>query len=161
MPVTTFNTTPDLATIQALRSDLALQLARLAKRKGHSQVDTARQWGIPQPTLSKIMNAQVTELSLELLLRIAVRARLLVTLQIGHEPAEAGAFVTGAPLTDRIPRSKLSDEAREALASGPSHLTPEQRLNAHLEHCQWVAELHRAGQQARGTVSTPVRRRAR
>ena len=148
---------PDIATIQALRSDLALQLARAMKRQGRRQVDTARQWGIPQPTLSKIMNAQVSELSLELLLRIAVRARLPVTLQTGHEPTEAGAFVTAAPLSDRVPRSKLSEEARDALASSTSQLTPEQRLNAQLEHCQLVAALHQARHPSHGTE--PVRER--
>ncbi len=151
----------DTATIYALRSDLALQLTRLAKRQGRSQVDTARQWGIPQPTLSKIMTAQVTALSLELLLRIAARARLPVTLQTGDEPTEAGVFVTGVPPTDRVIRSKLADEARAPLASSASHLTAEQRLNAHLEHCQWVTALLQAGQQYRANQSLRNRRRAR
>lgn len=152
---------PDLATIQALRSDLALQLARLAKRQGHNQVNTARQWGIPQPTLSKIMNTQVTELSLELLLRIATRARLPVTLQTGLEPTEAGAFVAGTPLSERVPRSKVADQARETLANRVSQLTPEQRLNAHLEHSQLVAALHEAGRTARSTNTDRTGRRTR
>jgi predicted XRE-type DNA-binding protein len=151
----------DIATIQTLRGDLALQLARVAKRQGHSQVDTAKRWGIPQPTLSKIMNAQVMELSLELLLRIAVRAGLPVTLQTGNEPIEAGAYAEGAPLPERMRRSRVADEARNAVESRAWQLTPEQRLNAQLEHCQLMAALHRAGQPVRTAASARTRRAAR
>ena len=47
---------PDIATIQVLRSDVALQLTRLMQRRGLSQLATAKLLGVPQPTLSKIVN---------------------------------------------------------------------------------------------------------
>ncbi len=66
--------TPDDATVQALRTDLALQISRCLTRRELTQVEAARRFDIPQPTLSKIVNGRVADLSLELLIRIAVRA---------------------------------------------------------------------------------------
>ena len=81
----------DEATIQSLRRDLALQLSRVARRLGDTQVVAARRLSLPQPTLSKIINGRVSDLSIEFLLRVAVRAGLPVTLQTGRDAAEAGA----------------------------------------------------------------------
>jgi predicted XRE-type DNA-binding protein len=140
----------DSATIQALRSDVALQIARFLQRQQSSQAAAAKLLRIPQPTLSKIANGRVSELSLELLLRIAVRAGLHLVLQIGAVPEEAGAFV-GSPMpAARVgQRSKLADDARDALLASAREMTPEQRLNAHLKHSELVTSLHRAGRQSR------------
>ena len=86
----------DTATIQALRSDVALQIARFLQKQELSQAAAAKLLNIPQPTLSKIANGRVSELSLELLLRIAVRAGLRLVLQIGSVPEEAGAFLSAS-----------------------------------------------------------------
>ena len=134
----------DAITIRALREDLALQLARHIKRGDQSQVRAARQLGIPQPTLSKIMRGRVQELSLELLLRIAVRAGLPVTLQTGKHPAEAGAYVSGshveAPESTRT-RSRLAELSRADLTESARRLTPVQRLEAHVRHSELVAQV--------------------
>jgi hypothetical protein len=45
--------------------------------------------------------------------------------------------------------SKLAEEAKLALLVATQRLTPEQRLNAFLAHCQLVMELHQAGRQLR------------
>jgi predicted XRE-type DNA-binding protein len=142
-------TQPDSATIQALRGDLALQIARHVERQGDSQLAAAKRLGVPQPTLSKIVNGRVTDLSLELLIRIAVRAGLPVVLQTGSEPEEAGAFVSRAREPDRTQKSRLADEAREELAEGVWRLSPEQRLEAHLKHSELVTALHEAGRAQR------------
>lgn len=152
---------PDIATIQALRSDLALQIARHVQAQQQSQVTAAKRLGIPQPTLSKIMNGRVNELSLELLIRIAVRAGLPVVLQTGREPAEAGAFVSRGEKPERIPKSRVADEARHALTQNAQRLTPEQRLEAHLKHSELVTALHNAGQIHRADESVLSRRRSR
>jgi len=47
------------ATVMALRLDVAHQIARRVKHLGANQVAAARQLGIPQPTLSKIVNGRV------------------------------------------------------------------------------------------------------
>jgi predicted XRE-type DNA-binding protein len=139
----------DTATIKRLRSDVALQIARCVARQGLTQLAAAKRFGVPQPTLSKIMNGRVADLSLELLLRIAVRAALPLVLQSGRMPAEAGAYLsTGSGSPSRESGSKLADDAREALIGSTDRLTPEQRLDAFLEHNQLVSELSEGGRTA-------------
>jgi predicted XRE-type DNA-binding protein len=142
----------DIATVQALRADLALQISRCLTRRELTQVEGARLFDIPQPTLSKIVNGRVADLSLELLIRIAVRAGLPIVMQIGNVPEEAGAYLSGkvAAASPAPPKSKLAQSARDALIDAARKLTPEQRLNAMLEHTQLVSELHAAGQKMRG-----------
>jgi hypothetical protein len=103
---------------------------------------------VPQPTLSKIMNGRVSDLSIEFLIRIAVRAGLPITLQTGHVSEEAGAFISRRALKSRASRSKLADEARESLIDSERRLTPTQRLEAFLEHNQLLGALHEAGRAA-------------
>lgn len=144
------NAPSDVATIQALRGDVALQISRFLARQQLSQAAAAKSLQIPQPTLSKIVNGRVAELSLELLIRIAVRAGLQLVLQTGAAPQEAGAFVGGgvARAPQRM-RSKLADEARDAMLATARDMTPEQRLHAHLKHSELVTSLHRAGRRSR------------
>ena len=141
---------PDVATVQALRSDLALQISRCLKGRGWSQVAAAQSLDIPQPTLSKIMNGRIDELSLELLIRIAVRARLSVVLQTGEAPEEAGVYVarTNATASTLPATSQLAQDARDALIESNGKLTPEQRLQAMLEQTRLVSQLHSAGRKA-------------
>ena len=46
-------------------------------------------------------------------------------------------------------KSKLAEEAEQALIEATQKLSPEERLNAFLEHCRLVTELYEAGQQIR------------
>ena len=148
-------TPPDQAAIKALRSDLALQIARHVGRDGQTQVAAAKRLAIPQPTLSKIMRGQVEAVSLELMLKIAVRAGLSVVLQTGKDAAEAGVYVSGITTSKpaRI-KSRLADEARHAVSESVRSLSSEERLEAHLKHSELVAALHRAGM---GFGGTPTR----
>ena len=133
-------------TIEALRSDLALQIARHVERHGQTQSAAARRLGIPQPTLSRIMSGQVKGISLELMLKVATRAALSVVLQIGRHPAEAGVYVTGAAPPAAIRRkSRLAEQARLATSASVRAMSPEKRLEAQLKHTELVTELRRAG----------------
>jgi predicted XRE-type DNA-binding protein len=135
----------DEATIQSLRRDLALQVSRVGRRSGETQVAAARRLGIPQPTLSKINNGRVSDLSIEFLLRIAVRAGIPMTLQTGRDAAEAGAFVWGLVRgSAHAQGSKLASEASGLMVESERNLTPGERLEAFLEHNQLVGALHRA-----------------
>ena len=136
----------DIATVQSLRSDVALQLARHVNRMGATQVVAAKQLGLPQPTLSKIINGRVSDVSLELLVRVAVRAGLPLALQTGHVPQEAGAFSSGThALSTRAVPSEVGNAARRSLIQSEGRLTPAQRLEAFLEHNQLLGALHEAG----------------
>ncbi len=151
-------TPPDQATLQALRSDLALQIARHVGRDGQTQIATAKRLAIPQPTLSKIMRGQVDAVSLELMLKVAVRAGLSVVLQTGKDAAEAGVYVSGVTTSKPVRiKSRLADEARLAVCESVRSLTPEQRLGAHLKHNELVTALHRAGMAYGGTPARNAR----
>jgi predicted XRE-type DNA-binding protein len=145
---------PDHSTIHALRSDFALQIARHLAREGRSQAAAAARLGIPQPTLSRIVRGQVEAISLELMLKIAMRAGLPVVLQTGSDPAEAGVYVAGgiSPGSTR-PASRIAAQARRATGESLRALTPAQRLAAHLEHNKLVTALHRAGARTSGRRS--------
>jgi predicted XRE-type DNA-binding protein len=152
---------PDMATVHALRSDVALQLARLIQRMAVPQVVAAKQLGLPQPTLSKIINGRVSDVSLELLIRTAARAGLPMTLQTGRIPQEAGAHVSGTHARPaRASRSRLGEAARESSGQSASRLTPTERLQAFVEHNQHLGALHQAGraaetQRKRKALETP------
>jgi predicted XRE-type DNA-binding protein len=140
---------PETATIQALRSDVALQLSRHVRGLGMSQVEAATRLGLPQPTLSKIINGRVSDISLELLIRVAVRAGLPMTLLTGHAPQEAGAFRTALRSNPgRTFRSALAEAAQQSLNRSVASLLPSQRLEAFLEHSQLLGALHQAGRAA-------------
>jgi hypothetical protein len=47
--------------------------------------------------------------------------------------------------------SKLANQAKLALIAATQRLTPEERLNAFLAHCQLMIELRKAGAQMRAT----------
>ena len=142
---------PDEVTIQSLRRDIALQISRLAQRLGGTQMAAAKQLGVPQPTLSKIANGRVSDLSIEFLIRIAARAGLSITLQTGHVPEEAGAFISLPARESRTSRSQLAEKARESLVETERRLTPAQRLEAFLEHNQLLGILHQAARAAERT----------
>jgi transcriptional regulator with XRE-family HTH domain len=120
----------------------------------------ARRLGVPQPTLSKLFNGRVDNLSIELLIRIAVRAGLSLTFHTGDVAEEAGVFVS-IPGRHPIPRrsnSRIADEARHSLELSGRRLTASQRLEAFLEHNQLLAELHQAGRDAEKLRAGKARR---
>jgi predicted XRE-type DNA-binding protein len=85
---------PDVATIKALRSDLAREIASYVRRRGFTQVNAARALGVPQPTVSKILNGRVSELSMEFLLRVLIRAGIPMVLQTGTSANHALAEIS-------------------------------------------------------------------
>jgi predicted XRE-type DNA-binding protein len=137
------------STVLALRQDVAHQIARRLGQLGLSQLAAAKHLAIPQPTVSKIVNGRVADISLELLIRIAVRAGLPLTLQTGQSPEEAGAFISKSPRGVRSQQSSaLNAQARATLTRSERDMTPAQRLEAFLEHNCLVAQLRAAGQDA-------------
>ncbi len=144
----------DFETVHALRSDVALQIARYTKRLGITQQAAAKQLGVPQPTLSKIVNGRTSDLSLELLLRIVGRAGIRITLQTGLIPQEAGAFVSARrPSSAREIPSKIAAGAHALLKESIRKLTPAQRLEAFIEHNQLTSELRESGRAAQAPHS--------
>ena len=147
---------PEFETVHALRSDVAHQIARYAERLGISQLAAAKRLDVPQPTLSKIVNGHTSDLSLELLLRIAVRAGLRITLHTGLIPQEAGAYVAvGRPFSARTFPSKIAAHTNASLRESLRALTPTQRLEAFLEHNQLASELRETGRAVQASAMSP------
>jgi predicted XRE-type DNA-binding protein len=144
---------PDVETVHALRNDVALQIARYTERLGISQLAAAKGLSVPQPTLSKIVNGHTSDLSLELLLRIAVRAGLRITLQTGLIPQEAGAYVAvGHRFSARTFPSKSAARIYASPRGSLRDLSPAQRLDAFLEHNELASELRESGRAVRPAV---------
>lgn len=49
--------------------------------------------------------------------------------------------------------SKVAKEAERALVEATQRLSPEERLNAFLEHCRLVTQLYEAGREVRSRTS--------
>jgi hypothetical protein len=97
----------------------------------------------------KIMNGRISDLSIELLIRVAVRAGLSIAIYTGRVPQESGAFISTHPAGEPAePRSRLADAARASLLQSGRRLSPSEGLEAFLEHNQLVAEFGAAGRRA-------------
>jgi predicted XRE-type DNA-binding protein len=87
---------PEEAREHTLRVHLALALSRFIKSENLSQREAAEQFGVPQPTVSKIVNVRLRNISLTLLIRMALRAGLAFSLS-----SEGSADTIHASVTRR------------------------------------------------------------
>lgn len=120
----------DEQTIVNLRRDLALQIARHVRRARRSSAVMAERLGVAPSTLRHILHGRVSSVSLDLLIRVAVRSRLKFVLQVGREPSESGAFVQLA--RDGARKKSQPQPSREPTRSVVSALTPSERLAVQL-----------------------------
>jgi len=72
------------ATALHIRSQLAATLEHYITRKGWSQAEAAKTLKVPQPTISKIVNGNIEKLSIEFLVKLAVRVGLPVNVSAGR-----------------------------------------------------------------------------
>jgi len=151
-------------TLLALRSDLALQIARAVGASGRTQTAAAASLQLPQPTLSRIINGRVEGLTVELLIRVAVRLRLPLSLQTGLDAREAGVFLASGPgpgpsprLGQRLNPSKVADHAKLALLENIRRRSPTERLEAFIEHNRLLAALRTAGEASRRSAEPAPR----
>lgn len=73
---------PAEAEVMKLRAELMIQTALRLKEKGWTQAEAARQLGITQPRVSRLMSGKVDDFSLDMLLTLAARAGLRPALQL-------------------------------------------------------------------------------
>lgn len=66
----------DEAIERALRAEIAIRLELLIRDRGLTQKAAANLFGVPQPTISRIVNGKLANLSLAFLLRMLIRAEL-------------------------------------------------------------------------------------
>ncbi len=65
-----------------LRSELMVALTRHIKRKGFTQSQAAKLLGVTQPRISNLMHGKINSFGLDLLVRMATKAGLRVSMKI-------------------------------------------------------------------------------
>ncbi len=73
---------PDEAAILALRSDLMAELRLLIRDQGWAQQEAAQRLGISKARISDLVNGKWDKFSLDMLIKLAVRAGKRVELQL-------------------------------------------------------------------------------
>jgi len=68
--------TPQLAASMRARSELVIELAELIKKRGMTQSDAARLFGVTQPRVSDLMRGKIELFSLDTLVDMAAVAGL-------------------------------------------------------------------------------------
>ena len=67
---------PAEAEIMKLRAEVMIHMQQYLKAQGWTQAETARQLGITQPRVSRLLKHKVEDFSLDMLLTLAARAGL-------------------------------------------------------------------------------------
>ena len=74
--------TPQLAASMRARSELIIELTELIKRRGMTQADAAKMFGVTQPRISDLMRGKVELFSLDALVDMAAIAGLAPQVKI-------------------------------------------------------------------------------
>lgn len=70
------------AEVMKLRTEVMIRTAQHLKERGWTQAEAARQLGITQPRVSRLIKGKVEDLSLDMLLTLAARAGLRAELRL-------------------------------------------------------------------------------
>lgn len=73
---------PAEAEVMRLRAEAMIRIDMLLKEKGWTQTEAARQIGVTQPRISRLLKGKLEDFSLDMLLTLAARAGLNPTLQL-------------------------------------------------------------------------------
>jgi predicted XRE-type DNA-binding protein len=74
--------TPQLAASMRARAELIIELTELIKRRGMTQADAAKMFGVTQPRISDLMRGKVELFSLDALVDMAAIAGLAPHIKI-------------------------------------------------------------------------------
>src|SRR5579859_86619 len=94
---------PDVATIDTLRTDIALALTRYIELTGISQERAGQLFGVKQSVVSQIVRGNVAHLSVERLIRAMVRSKLQGFAEWGESSEDARAGTGYRPSALSIP----------------------------------------------------------
>ncbi|MGH8116081.1 MAG: helix-turn-helix domain-containing protein [Rhodanobacteraceae bacterium] len=65
-----------------LRAEVMIRIEQLVKAKGWTQIEAARQLGVTQPRISRLLKGKWEDFSLDMLLTLAARAGLKPSLRL-------------------------------------------------------------------------------
>jgi predicted XRE-type DNA-binding protein len=99
-----FGLDPDVATIDTLRTDIAIALTRYIEVTGISQEKAGELFGVKQSVVSQIVRGDIAHLSVERLIRAMVRAKIQGFAEWGEssEDARAGTGYSPAALSTPV-----------------------------------------------------------
>lgn len=86
----------DEAIERSLRSQIAIRLELLIRDRGLTQAAAAVLFQVPQPTVSKIVNGQLSNISLGYLIRMLIKAGLPFRLERGTSADEIDVAINDA-----------------------------------------------------------------
>jgi predicted XRE-type DNA-binding protein len=112
----------DTATAEAWRSDFARLIRESFSRSQMSQVAFAKRIGVKQSVVSRIINGRIASLSVEFLLKIAVRLETRGIATWGPSPDEARVTSDVASITGTV-TSKMEIKTLN-VADEPVRLVP-------------------------------------
>lgn len=73
---------PAEAEVMKLRAEVMIRVGQHVRDRGWTQSEAARQLGVTQPRISRLLKGKVEEFSLDMLLTLAARAGLHPRLQL-------------------------------------------------------------------------------
>ena len=74
---------PAEAEVMKLRAEVMIRIERLVKTRGWTQAEAARQVGVTQPRVSRLVKGKWEDFSLDMLLTLAARAGLKPKVSLG------------------------------------------------------------------------------
>jgi predicted XRE-type DNA-binding protein len=143
---------PEEAALLHIRSQLAAVLERHIDRKGWSRADASRLLRMSQPAISKVVNRDIKELSIEVLIALLSRVGLSVGISVSRaSPAsDTGrrlmTKLTGRQLVGRDSKRDLGAELLQAVrdmkadrgtvvfTTSSKQKTPQRRVRARPSH---------------------------
>lgn len=139
------------------RAAVMSRVSEILRERGLTQKEAARVLGVPQSKVSCLMNGKLSVFSLDRLFELLNALDHNVEIAIRPSAKAHGTATTSVSMS----HAGLLQEDRDELVALAKRLTPNERLGAHLEHSQLMAEIYRAGAKHRATLSTIRRRRGR
>ena len=132
----------------AARAEVMSRVSEVLRVRGLTQRQAAQVLGIPQSKVSCLMNGRISMFSLDHLFELLNALDHDVEITIAPAAKAQGAATTRVTVNP----SDMLQEDRDELIALSKRLTPEERLEAHLEHSQLMAEIYRAGVKRRSRV---------
>jgi predicted XRE-type DNA-binding protein len=132
----------DKAAEMALRVAVAVEIVQVIKARDLTQNDAKKLFGVPQPTISKIMKLRLSNLSLAFLLRMLFKASLPFEIRYGGNSQAIDASVAREPSSTAVSAKDWKfDVSNARLDSREVEVLPEPNRSASsLDSKDWPAK---------------------
>jgi predicted XRE-type DNA-binding protein len=129
----------DKAAEMALRVAVAVQIVQVIKARRLTQNDAKKLFGVPQPTISKIMKLRLANLSLAFLLRMLFKASLPFEIKYGGSSQAIDASVAKQPNSAAVSVKDWNFDVSESMDSQEVEVFPEPNDSSYDKQESWPA----------------------